>query len=104
MRGPTKDDVPLGKLVGNWPFLQHLPITRWFLNAVLGLTETWAAARSRPERGTVGAHGIGRDDMERYVGVDVSLETLSVCVMDRTGRILREVKVATEREARRRKT
>ena len=33
--------------------------------------------------------------MERYVGIDVSLEEPSVCVMDRTGQILRETTVAS---------
>ena len=37
--------------------------------------------------------------MEHYVGVDVSLEQSSVCVVDATGRIVREVKVASEPEA-----
>ena len=37
--------------------------------------------------------------MENYVGIDVSLEQSSVCVVDGTGRILRETKVASEPEA-----
>src|SRR5690349_2544840 len=37
--------------------------------------------------------------MEHYVGIDVSLEMSSVCVVDATGRILREAKVASEPEA-----
>jgi transposase len=37
--------------------------------------------------------------MEHYVGVDVSLERSSVCVVDATGRIVRELKVASEPEA-----
>ena len=37
--------------------------------------------------------------MEHYVGIDVSLEQSSVCVVDATGRILRETKVASEPEA-----
>ena len=37
--------------------------------------------------------------MEHYAGIDVSLETASVCVVDATGRIVREVKVASEPEA-----
>ena len=37
--------------------------------------------------------------MEHYVGIDVSLEQSSVCVVDGTGRILRETKVASEPEA-----
>src|SRR4051812_26859158 len=37
--------------------------------------------------------------MEHYAGIDVSLEMGSVCVVDATGRILREAKVASEPEA-----
>ena len=37
--------------------------------------------------------------MDHYVGVDVSLELSSVCVVDATGRIVREAKVASEPEA-----
>ena len=37
--------------------------------------------------------------MEYYAGIDVSLEQSSVCVVDATGRIVREAKVASEPEA-----
>ena len=37
--------------------------------------------------------------MEHYAGVDVSLESSSVCVMDAAGRVVREGKVASEPEA-----
>src|ERR687883_1096198 len=37
--------------------------------------------------------------MEHYAGIDVSLERSSVCVVDATGRIVREAKVASEPEA-----
>src|ERR687897_392425 len=37
--------------------------------------------------------------MEHYAGIDVALEQSSVCVVDRTGRIVREAKVASEPEA-----
>jgi transposase len=37
--------------------------------------------------------------MEHFAGIDVSLEMSSVCVVDATGRIVREVKVASEPEA-----
>src|SRR5215212_3515550 len=37
--------------------------------------------------------------MEHYAGIDVSLERSSVCVVDGTGKIVREVKVASEPEA-----
>ena len=31
--------------------------------------------------------------MEHYAGIDVSLESSSVCVVDATGRIVREAKI-----------
>src|SRR6476469_7134478 len=37
--------------------------------------------------------------MEHYAGIDVSLQQSSVCVVDATGRIIREAKVASEPEA-----
>src|ERR671932_345048 len=37
--------------------------------------------------------------MEHYAGIDVSLERSSVCVVDATGRIVREAKVASEPDA-----
>jgi transposase len=37
--------------------------------------------------------------MEHYAGIDVSLERSSVCVVDATGRIVREARVASEPEA-----
>jgi transposase len=37
--------------------------------------------------------------MKHYAGIDVSLEASSVCVMDGTGKIVREGKVASEPEA-----
>src|SRR3712207_5523823 len=37
--------------------------------------------------------------MQYYAGIDVSLERSSVCVVDATGRIVREAKVASEPEA-----
>src|SRR4051812_31650130 len=37
--------------------------------------------------------------MDHYVGIDVSLDQSSVCVVDATGRIVREAKVASEPEA-----
>src|SRR4051794_18152259 len=38
-------------------------------------------------------------NMDHYAGIDVSLELSSVCVVDATGRIVREAKVASEPEA-----
>ena len=37
--------------------------------------------------------------MEQYAGLDVSLEATSVCVVDATGRVVREAKVPSEPEA-----
>ena len=37
--------------------------------------------------------------MEQYAGIDVAPEQSSVCVADTTGRIVREVEVASEPEA-----
>ena len=37
--------------------------------------------------------------MEHYAGLDVSIKETSVCVIDGTGRVVREVKVPTEPEA-----
>src|ERR671927_869324 len=37
--------------------------------------------------------------MDHYAGIDVSLEQSSVCVLDATGRIVREAKIASEPEA-----
>jgi hypothetical protein len=34
--------------------------------------------------------------MEHYAGIDVSLESANLCVVDATGRIVREAKVASE--------
>jgi transposase len=37
--------------------------------------------------------------MDHYAGIDVSLECSSVCVVDASGKIARESKVASEPEA-----
>ena len=37
--------------------------------------------------------------MDHFVGLDVSVKETSVCIVDDTGRIVREVKVASEPEA-----
>ena len=37
--------------------------------------------------------------MEHYVGIDVSLERSSVCVVDGRGKVVKEAKVASEPEA-----
>src|SRR5215472_5752575 len=40
-----------------------------------------------------------RTTMEYYAGIDVSLESSSVCVVDAMGQVLREAKIASEPEA-----
>ena len=37
--------------------------------------------------------------MQHYAGIDVSLELSSICIVDVTGRVLREAKVASEPDA-----
>ena len=37
--------------------------------------------------------------MEHFAGLDVSVKDTSVCIVDETGEIIREVKVASEPEA-----
>jgi len=37
--------------------------------------------------------------MDHFAGLDVSVKEPSVCILDNTGRIVREVKVASEPEA-----
>ena len=37
--------------------------------------------------------------MDHYAGIDVSLESSSLCVVDATGRVVREAKIASEPEA-----
>ena len=34
--------------------------------------------------------------MQYYAGLDVSVKETSVCIVDKTGKVIREVKVATE--------
>ena len=36
--------------------------------------------------------------MEQYAGIDVSLDSASVCIVDAQGKILKEAKVASEPE------
>ena len=37
--------------------------------------------------------------MEHFAGLDVSIKDTSVCIVDETGKIIREAKVASEPEA-----
>jgi len=38
--------------------------------------------------------------MKLYVGLDVSMKETSICVVDKVGKVFREVKVATEPTAK----
>src|SRR5918998_5588822 len=51
---------------------------------------------AEPESATASEGGPA---MDHYAGIDVSLATSSVCILDATGRIVREAKVASEPEA-----
>jgi hypothetical protein len=44
-------------------------------------------------------HQKEKRSMEQFAGLDVSVKETSVCIVDDTGRIVREVKVASEPEA-----
>src|ERR1700739_3960013 len=55
-----------------------------------GVTESGPKPRSRHQ---------GETTMDHYAGIDVSLECSSVCVVDTSGKIIREAKVASEPEA-----
>jgi len=44
-------------------------------------------------------HQMEKRSMEHFAGLDVSVNETSVCIVDETGRIVREVKVASEPDA-----
>ena len=44
-------------------------------------------------------HQMEKRSMEHFAGLDVSVKDTSVCIVDDTGRLVREVKVASEPEA-----
>jgi len=52
---------------------------------------------TRSER--VGLKHQRKTAMEWFIGIDVSLEQSSVCVLDAGGKIMREAKIASEPEA-----
>src|SRR6516165_3410576 len=74
----------MGSRAGNRPWLRQWPSLRM----MKAETESGLAC-SKHHRGTT---------MEHYVGIDVSLESASICVVDGSGRIVREAKVASEPE------
>ena len=62
---------------------------RWQSLTVMKSETESGLACSKHHRGTI---------MQHYAGIDVSLESASVCVVDANGRIVREAKVASEPE------
>src|SRR5262252_4154917 len=74
----------MGSRAGNRPWLRQWPSLRM----MKAETESGLAC-SKHHRGTT---------MEHYAGIDVSLESASICVVDASGRIVREAKVASEPE------
>ena len=40
-------------------------------------------------------HQMEKRSMEHYAGMDVSLKETSICIIDETGKVVREVKVAS---------
>src|SRR5271166_6947041 len=75
----------MGSRAGNRPWLWQWPSLRMM---ELG-NGSQVRACSKHHRGTT---------MDYYAGIDVSLESATLCVVDATGRIVREAKVASERE------
>src|ERR1700747_1984871 len=53
----------------------------------------------RGHRCTGPKHQKERRSMDYFAGLDVSVKETSVCIVDATGKIVREVKVASEPEA-----
>ena len=61
-----------------------------------------AALQADGETRSVGyglKHQMEKRSMDHFAGLDVSVKETSVCIVDDTGRIVREVKVASEPEA-----
>src|SRR5580692_9475347 len=76
----------MGSRAGNRAWLREWPSLRVM---ELETTESgWSC--SKHHRGTT---------MDHYAGIDVSLESSSLCVVDATGRVVREAKIASEPEA-----
>src|ERR1700758_191851 len=75
----------MGSRAGNRPWLRQWPSLR----VMKSETESGLAC-STHHRGTT---------MEHYAGIDVSLESASICVVDASGQIVREAQVASEPEA-----
>src|SRR5947209_4332876 len=68
-------------------------------DAVMGLRRTRAPSTMPCILGHVGWPWAAMGNtMDHYVGIDVSLEHCSICVVDATGRIVRELKAVSEPE------
>src|SRR5207245_2806701 len=65
--------------LGRWAVVPHMD----------GVTESRDEPRSKHQ---------GETTMDHYAGIDVSLECSSVCVVDASGKIVREAKVVSEPE------
>src|ERR1700747_688837 len=72
----------MGSRAGNRPWLRQ-----WLSLRVMKSGTESGLACSKHDEGTT---------MEHYAGIDVSLESASVCVVDASGRIVSEAKVARE--------
>ena len=86
------------------PMLRKPARSRWSIRTSKGLSggRYWGLARApapswfaRNHRG----NPKGGPVMDHYVGLDVSVRETSVCVVDETGKLLKEAKVPTEPEA-----
>jgi hypothetical protein len=72
----------MGSRAGNRPWLRQWPSLK-----VMKSEKESGLACSMHHRGPI---------IEHYAGIDVSLESASVCVLDASGRIMGEAKVASE--------
>ena len=70
---------------------------------VCGLRKIWGAALQVDGEYEVRIRGLKHQkekrSMDHFAGLDVSVKDTSVCIVDDTGKIVREVKVASEPEA-----
>jgi hypothetical protein len=86
-----------GRPTGSWS------ASRWGNGPATGLGGKWPSFRVMvsSERSQVepAPNIIEGTTMEHYAGIDVSLESASVCVVDAAGRIVREAKIASEPDA-----
>src|SRR3954467_2783013 len=64
---------------------------------------SWGFPSSRDDGNEVRVYGLKHQkekrSMDHFAGMDVSVKETSVCIVDDTGKIVREVKVASEPDA-----